>query len=202
MVRLTQRGGAVRGGLAAAASALLASGPARSQEVETFEAPTTTADAAVLYYHENGRVQAIEPDVSLSHKFSDDTTVTAGFIADSLTGATPLGAVPSSLPQIYTRPYKVVPLGTPLTVTTASGGSTVVIVPPPSGATTQTLSESTTVPANTYPLDHGFYDTRVAGNLSIVQALTPNMKIDGGLAYSHEHDYRSESAHIGLSQDF
>src|ERR1700732_1090828 len=152
MVKLIERGGAVRGGLAAAASALLASGPARSQNSEAFEAPTPTADAAVLYYHENGRVQAIEPNFSLSHKVSDDTTVTAGFIADSLTGATPLGAVPSPLPQSYTRAYKVVPLGTPLTVTTASGGSTVVLVPPPTGAKTQTFAETTTAPANTSPL--------------------------------------------------
>lgn len=34
------------------------------------------------------------------------------------------------------------------------------------------------------------------------QALTPTFNIDGGVAYSEEHDYRSESIHVGLSQDF
>jgi len=34
------------------------------------------------------------------------------------------------------------------------------------------------------------------------QALTSNLKLDGGIAYSKEHDYRSESANIGVSQDF
>jgi len=195
------RGGTgVRRGLAAAATALLA-GQSHSQETPIDDTPDTSADAALLYYHENGRVRAVEPDVSLSHKFFDDTTITAGFIADSLTGATPLGAVPSSLPQTYTRPYKVIPLGTPVTVTTASGGATVVIVPPPTGAKTQTLAESFTVPPNTYPLDHGFYDTRVAGNLGVDQRINDNFKVDAGIAYSHEHDYRSESVNLGIAED-
>jgi hypothetical protein len=34
------------------------------------------------------------------------------------------------------------------------------------------------------------------------QAITSNFKIDGGIAYSKEHDYRSESANLGISQDF
>ena len=100
------------------------------------------------------------------------------------------------------RPYKVIPLGTPVTVTSASGGSTVVIVPPPSGAKTQTLGASTTVPPNTYPLDRGFYDRRIAAHAGWEEALTQTLKVDGGLAYSKEHDYRSESVHIGLTQDF
>lgn len=192
--------GQVRRGLTAAAAALLASSHAHAQGAPV-ETPTTQADAAVLYYHENGRVRSIEPDISLSQKFNDDTTISAGFVADSLTGATPLGAVPSTLPQTYTRAYKVVPLGTPLTVTTASGGQTVVIVPPPSGAKTQSLAESFTVPPNTYPLDHGFYDTRLAGNLGVQQRITDNFRVDAGIAYSHEHDYRSESLNLGVAQD-
>jgi Protein of unknown function (DUF3570) len=54
----------------------------------------------------------------------------------------------------------------------------------------------------TYPLDHEFYDRRVAGHMGWEQALTQTLKVDGGIAYSKEHDYRSESVHIGLSQDF
>jgi hypothetical protein len=199
LTRTAIRQAGVRRGLATAAAALLTG---HSHAQDTPDLPTTQADAALLYYHENGRVQSIEPDVSLSQKFGDNTTVTAGFVADSLTGATPLGSVPSSLPQTYTRPYKVVALGTPVTVTTASGGATVVLVPPPTGAKTQTLAESFTVPANSYPLDHGFYDTRLAGNLGVEQQITDNFKLDGGFAYSHEHDYRSESFNAGVSQDF
>jgi hypothetical protein len=191
----------VRRALAAAAAGLLAGAHAKAQEPPP-DAPTTTVDSALLVYHEVNRVQAIEPEVNVSHKFDEDSTFSFGITADSLTGATPRGAVPSTLPQTYVRPYKVVPLGTPVTVTTASGGSTVVLVPPPTGSKTQTLAASTIVPPNTYPLDHGFYDRRIAGHLGWEQAITSDFKLNGGIAYSTEHDYRSESANIGVSQDF
>ncbi len=191
----------MRRALAAAAAGLLASGHAEAQEPPA-EVPATTVDSALLVYHEVNRVQAIEPEVNVTHKLDEDSTFSFGITADSLTGATPLGAVPSSLAQTYVRPYKIIPLGTPVTVTTASGGSTVVLVPPASGAKSQTLAASTIVPPNTYPLDHGFYDRRIAGHAGWEQALTTNLKLDGGIAYSTEHDYRSESAHLGISQDF
>lgn len=191
----------MRRALAAAAAGLLAGGQADAQD-QTAEVPTTVIDSALLVYHEVNRVQAIEPEVNLSQKINEDSTLTFGITADSLTGATPLGAVPSTLPQTYVRPYKVIPLGTPVTVTTASGGSTVMLVPPATGAKTQTLAASTIVPPNSYPLDHGFYDERVAGHLGWEQALTQNFRVNGGVAYSKEHDYRSESVNIGVSQDF
>lgn len=201
-MQLTQKTAAgVRRALATAAAGLLAGGHATAQEAAS-EPPATTVDAAFLAYHEVGRVQALEPEINASHKFDDDGTLSLGFAADSLTGATPLGAVPSTLTQTYVRPYKVVPLGTPVTVTSASGGSTVVIIPPATGAKTQTLGASTMVAPNTYPLDHGFYDQRLAGHVGWEQALTQSLKLDGGVAYSKEHDYRSESAHVGVSQDF
>ncbi len=190
--------------LATAATGLLASvqGHAQESSAEAADLPTTNIDAGLLYYHENGRVQAIEPDLSLSQQIGEDSVLSLGFTVDSVTGATPIGAVPSTLPQNYVRPYKVIPLGTPVTITTASGGSVVTLIPPATGATTQTLSATTTVPSNTYPLDRGFYDRRIAGRAGWEQALTPTLKIDGGIAYSTEHDYRSESANLGLSKDF
>jgi hypothetical protein len=191
----------VRRALAAAAAGLLAGGHGRAQEAPS-ERPSTTIDSAVLVYHEVNRVQAIEPELNITHQVNEDSTILLGVTADSLTGATPRGAVPSTLPQTYVRPYKIVPLGTPVTVTSASGGSTVVIVPPATGAKSQTLGASTTVAPNTYPLDRGFYDTRVAGHLGWEQSLTETLKLDGGVAYSKEHDYRSESGHVGLSKDF
>jgi hypothetical protein len=195
--RATQSAPGLRRTLAAAAAGLLAHGQTRAQE-----APSTNIDSAVLVYHEVGRVQAVEPELNLTQKIDEDSTLTVGLAADALTGATPLGAVPSTLPQTYIRPYKIIPLGTPVTVTSASGGSTVVIIPPPIGAKTQVLGASTTVAPNTYPLQRGFYDRRIAGHLGWEQALTTTLKVDGGVAYSKEHDYRSESVHLGLSQDF
>lgn len=184
-----------------AAAGLLTAGAGEAQEVPLGLA-TTGVDAGVLYYQENARVQAIEPELNLTQKITEYGTLSIGVVGDALTGATPLGAVPSTLQQTYLRPYKSVPLGTPVTMTTASGGSTVVLVPPTAGAQTQTLAASTVVAPNTYPLDNSFQDQRFAGHIGWGQALTSTLKLDGGLAYSKEHDYRSESASLGLSKDF
>ena len=166
------------------------------------DVPSTTVDAGLLYYHENGRVQATEPTLNLTQQVDENSVFTLGFSADSVTGATPLGAVPSTLPQTYVRPYKVIPLGTLVTVTTASGGAVVRLIPPATGATSQTLSATTTVPANTYPLDKSFKDLRYAAHVGWQQTLDAGYTVDGGLAYSKEHDYRSESANLGISKDF
>src|SRR5271166_7043170 len=179
--RTIQPGLGLRRALATAAAGLLANGEARAQE-----APSTIIDSAVLVYHEVGRVQAIEPEVNVTQKIDEDRTLTAGFAADSLTGPTPIGAVPSTLTQTYVRPYKIVALGTPVTVTTASGGSTVVIVPPATGAKYQTLGASYVVSPNTLALDQGFYDQRFAGHLGWEQLLNSTLKVNGGVAYSHE----------------
>ncbi len=187
--------------LAAAATGLLASAAGRAQEAPP-DVPNTNVDTALMFYHENGRVQAVEPDLNVAYKIDDDRTISGGITADAVSGATPLGAVPSTLPQTYVRPYKVIALGTPVTVTSASGGSTVVVIPPATGAKTQTLGASTTVAPNTYPLDHGFYDRRIAAHVGWDQSLTPDWKVSGGAAYSTEHDYRSTSGNIGVSRDF
>lgn len=54
-------------------------------------APLTTIDAA-FGYQEVDRVQALEPQMNVSHQFSEDSTFLVGFAADTLTGATPPGA--------------------------------------------------------------------------------------------------------------
>ncbi len=186
--------------LATAATGLLAGAHANAQDAPT-DVPTTTIDTGLLYYHENGRVRAIEPDLNLTQQIDENSVLTLGFTVDSVTGPTPLGAVPSTLPQNYVRPYKVIPLGTPVTVTTASGGSVVTLVPPASGATTETLSATSTVPANTYPLDKSFKDLRYAAMLGWQQTFSTGVTVNGGLAYSKEHDYRSESVNLGVSKD-
>jgi hypothetical protein len=58
------------------------------------------------------------------------------------------------------------------------------------------------VPPNTFALDRGFYDRRIAGHIGWEQSLTSTLKLEGGFAYSKEHDYRSENASLGVSKDF
>jgi hypothetical protein len=65
-------------------------------------------DTGVLYYSEQDRVQAIEPAMLLKRDFGDDAFLNLRLVTDTLSGATPTGAMPSSKGG---------------TVTSASGGS-------------------------------------------------------------------------------
>ncbi|WP_420429676.1 DUF3570 domain-containing protein [Algiphilus sp.] len=60
-------------------------------------------DSAVLFYSETDRVQAIEPVISATRWFDTDRALNTKLVVDTLTGASPNGAVPSSLPQTYTQ---------------------------------------------------------------------------------------------------
>jgi hypothetical protein len=184
--------------LATAAAGLLATSVARADDPNQ-----TTVDSGVLFYRESGRVQAIEPVLDVTVPINEDQRLSFGVVADSLTGATPLGAVPSSTTQTYVRPIGVVAVGTSAhTVSSPSGGRVVVSEPTSPTATTQVVGASTDVPPNTYPLDHGFNDKRYGGHIGFEQALSDTLKLDVGGAYSREHDYQSSSGNLGLVQDF
>ena len=76
-------------------------------------------DSAVLFYSETDRVQAIEPVISATRWFDTDRALNAKLVVDTLTGASPNGAVPSRLPQTYTQAsgngsYTVAPNTIPL----------------------------------------------------------------------------------------
>ncbi|MFM2069598.1 MAG: hypothetical protein RLZZ584_4507, partial [Pseudomonadota bacterium] len=61
------------------------------------------ADAAVLYYAESaGRVKAVEPIVALRRSDGDDRVTSLRLTLDSLTGASPTGAVPQPVAQTTT----------------------------------------------------------------------------------------------------
>jgi hypothetical protein len=93
----------------AASCALLSAGAARSQEATV--APTSSGlledwsvDSALAYYHENGRVTAVEPVVNLSKVFADGESVDFNATFDALSGASPNGALPSRSSQTFTGP--------------------------------------------------------------------------------------------------
>jgi hypothetical protein len=81
---------ALRGRLLASSCALLATSGARAA------AEDWSFDSGLLNYAESGRVKAIEPTFIAKRKLDDDSSVTGRFVVDSLTGATPTGAMPSS----------------------------------------------------------------------------------------------------------
>ena len=61
-------------------------------------------DTAIFFYRETDRVTAIEPVISATRQFDNDRTLNLKLVLDSLTGASPSGAVPSSQVQTFTRP--------------------------------------------------------------------------------------------------
>jgi hypothetical protein len=95
--------------LMAASCALLSAGAARSQESSVAPAASGllddwSVDSALAYYHEDGRVQAIEPVVDVSKVFADGQSLNFNATFDALSGASPNGALPSHSSQTFTGP--------------------------------------------------------------------------------------------------
>jgi hypothetical protein len=90
--------------LATATCALLgttaATTPVNAQEEQDWE-----FDTALLYYGENdNRVQDVSLNILAIRNFVDDRVLSLSLTADSLTGATPIGAIPYDGPQSFTTP--------------------------------------------------------------------------------------------------
>src|SRR5687768_9390827 len=107
--------------LAAATCSLLGSLPAAPAAAQ--EAKDWNVDTSLLYYGEdNGRVEDVSLLASIRRAFDEDRTLAATLTIDSLTGATPNGAVPANVPQTFTGPsggdsYTVAPGEQPLDTT-------------------------------------------------------------------------------------
>jgi hypothetical protein len=93
----------------AASCALLGAGAARSQEAHM--APPDSGlledwavDSALAYYHEDGRIQAIEPVVSVAKVFADGRALNFNVTFDALSGASPNGALTSHTAQTFASP--------------------------------------------------------------------------------------------------
>ena len=87
--------------LAAATCGLLGalpSVPAAAQEVGDWD-----VDSSLLFYGEdNDRVKDVSLDLSIRRILDEDRSFNLNFTVDSLTGATPNGAVPTNAPQTFT----------------------------------------------------------------------------------------------------
>ena len=89
--------------LATATCALL--GTTTASPVNAQEEPTWEFDTALLYYGESdNRVEDISLLVLAKRNFVDDRILTLALTVDSLTGATPVGAIPFDGPQTFTTP--------------------------------------------------------------------------------------------------
>ena len=89
--------------LATATCALL--GTTVTSPVNAQEEPAWEFNTALLYYGESDdRVEDISLNVLAQRNFVDDRILTLGLTVDSLTGATPVGAMPFNGPQTFTTP--------------------------------------------------------------------------------------------------
>ena len=93
----------------AASCALLGAGSARSQQSQM--APPDSGlledwsvDSALAYYHEDGRIQAIEPVVDVAKVFADGQALNFNVTFDALSGASPNGALTSRTAQTFASP--------------------------------------------------------------------------------------------------
>jgi hypothetical protein len=103
------KAGSARRRLMAASCALLGAGAARSQEAHMAPADSGfledwSVDSAVAYYHEDGRIQAVEPVVDVAKVFADGQALNFNVTFDSLSGASPNGALPSRTAQTFASP--------------------------------------------------------------------------------------------------
>jgi hypothetical protein len=95
--------------LMAASCALLGAAGARSQEARVASADSGlledwSVDSALAYYHEDGRIQAIEPVVNVAKTFANGQALNLDVTFDSLSGSSPNGALTSHGAQTFASP--------------------------------------------------------------------------------------------------
>jgi hypothetical protein len=100
---------AVRRQLMSASCALLSATAVRGQDakmapVDSGLLEDWSVDSALAYYHEDGRIQAIEPVVNVAKVFADGQALEFNVTFDSLSGSSPNGALTSRTAQTFASP--------------------------------------------------------------------------------------------------
>ncbi|HUX74114.1 MAG TPA: DUF3570 domain-containing protein [Steroidobacteraceae bacterium] len=180
--------------LIAASCALLGTTAARSQDAGGAAADSAGSawgvDSALAYYHESGRITAIEPIVNVAKDYGDGKTFSAQFIFDSLSGSTPNGALPSTKAQTFASPSGKSLSAAPTTYTSSSG---------------QLVSQSApiyTIEPGQLPMDPHYHDQRLALSGDWGLPLTRLLTASAGGKLSYESDFLSVSANAGIARDF
>lgn len=177
-MQLKRPSGSLRLSLMAATCSLLSPATrAQSLSDATADPQAWQLDSGLLYYKEQqGRVQSVEPVVSLRKDFGDDHVLTLKGTLDTLTGGSPNGALPSRTIQTFTSPSARIG---------SSGGS----------------HDYTVAPVD-YPLDRAFHDTRIALDASWSQPLGEDYHGSAGGHLSKEYDFLSAGGSFSVSRDF
>lgn len=147
------------------------------------EVGTYVADSALLVYQEDDdRVRAIEAVTGLTWNSANGIVVSGKFTYDSLTGATPNGAIRSRYEQSFVPPRVSRPVGGGADTSTGSSGRYAVA-------------------PNRLPVDKGFNDHRKAYDLGVTLPVAATLKLSVGANASAETDYTSYSARASLAKE-
>lgn len=167
-----------------ASCALLGASAAQSQEADGAQKDPSllsrvlegvSFDSALAYYREDGRIQAIEPVVNVSKTFAGGEVATLNVTFDSLSGASPNGALPSNVPQTFAAP---------------------------SGASLTTGRHLYTIAPGALPADPHYQDDRIAaaGDWELPLSRLTHLSLGGKL--SGEDDFISATVSASIAQDF
>lgn len=114
-MQLKKKHKSIKSALALATTTLLGNVIASAQAADN----PTDIDTAVMFYQETGRVSVVEPVIRMRQDKGNDEFLTLKFVIDTLSGASPNGAIPTSSAQTfsgpsgsasYTTPANTVPL--------------------------------------------------------------------------------------------
>jgi hypothetical protein len=166
--------------LMVASCALLSATAARGQTARAAPAgggllEDWSLDSALAYYHEDGRVQAVEPVVDVSKAFADGEALNVNFTFDALSGASPNGALTSRTAQTFASP---------------------------SGKSLTAGRHTYTIEPGQLPADPNYSDGRVAvgANWSVPVTRLTQMSVGGKLSY--EDDFYSATVNASIAHDF
>jgi hypothetical protein len=179
-VQLKKHNRSVQSALMAASCALIGATAVRAQSPAAGEDGDWQADSALLYYKEDlGRVQAIEPVVSLSRDYGDEHVLGLKLTYDSLSGGSPNGALPSNTAQTFSTP--------------SGGGGT---------DSEEGRAAYYTTPPGAIPLDPNFHDQRIALSAGWQQPLGAATRLAVGGEASDETDFVSVGVNAAIAYDF
>ncbi len=170
--------------LMAASCALLGAGAANAQEAVGTQKEESllnrllegvSFDSALAYYREDGRIQAIEPVVNVSKTFAGGDVASLNVTFDSLSGASPNGALPSNMPQTFASP---------------------------SGTSLITGRHLYSIAPGRLPADPNYQDDRiaVAGAWELPLSRLTHLSLGGKV--SGEDDFISATLSASIAQDF
>src|ERR1700679_1906329 len=158
--------------LIAASCALLTTSAARSQEaaITGFVQDVIKEwqfESALAYYHEDGRIQAVEPVVSATRPYGDGGSIGLDFTFNSVSGSSQNGAWPSHAPQTFASP---------------------------SAKSFATARHIYTTGPGSLPVNPDYSDTRAAVGADWTLPLTRLSRVSLGAKFSFEDDFYSGSA--------